>query len=71
MTLQFFLGTYLVKVPFTRYYYFVYITVRNETMEGEQIAMNKMAAKYEIQKFNESNFSLWKMRIKAVLRKDN
>ena len=33
--------------------------------------MNKMAAKYEIQKFNESNFSLWKMRIKAVLRKDN
>jgi hypothetical protein len=30
-----------------------------------------MATKYEIEKFNGSNFSLWKMRIKAVLRKDN
>ena len=30
-----------------------------------------MATKYEIEKFNGNNFSLWKMRIKAVLRKDN
>ena len=30
-----------------------------------------MAAKYEIERFNRSNFSLWKMRIKAILRKDN
>ena len=30
-----------------------------------------MAAKYEIEKFNENNFSLWKMKIKAVLRKNN
>jgi len=30
-----------------------------------------MAAKYEIERFNESNFSLWKMRIKTILRKDN
>lgn len=30
-----------------------------------------MATKYEIEKFNENNFSLWKMRIKEVLRKDN
>jgi len=30
-----------------------------------------MAAKYEIERFNGSNFSLWKMRIKAILRKDN
>ena len=30
-----------------------------------------MATKYEIEKFNGSNFSLWKMRIKAILRKDN
>jgi hypothetical protein len=30
-----------------------------------------MAAKYEIERFNGSNFSLWKMRINAILRKDN
>ena len=30
-----------------------------------------MAAKYEIKRFNGSNFSLWKMRIKTILRKDN
>jgi len=33
--------------------------------------VNKMTAKYEIERFNGSNFSLWKMRIKAILRKDN
>ena len=27
-----------------------------------------MAAKYEIERFSGSNFSLWKMRIKAILR---
>jgi len=30
-----------------------------------------MAARYEIQKFNESNFFLWKLKIKAIMRKDN
>jgi hypothetical protein len=30
-----------------------------------------MAAKYEIKRFKRSNFSLWKMRIKTILRKDN
>ncbi|KAL5841892.1 hypothetical protein ACOSQ3_012495 [Xanthoceras sorbifolium] len=30
-----------------------------------------MAAKFEIEKFNGSNFSLWKLKIKAILRKDN
>jgi hypothetical protein len=30
-----------------------------------------MTAKYEIERFNGSNFSLWKMRINAILRKDN
>lgn len=30
-----------------------------------------MAAKFEIEKFNGSNFSLWKLKIKTVLRKDN
>ncbi|KAA0067282.1 hypothetical protein E6C27_scaffold418G001030 [Cucumis melo var. makuwa] len=30
-----------------------------------------MAAKFEIEKFNETNFSLWKLKMKAVLRKDN
>ncbi|KAJ6885640.1 hypothetical protein NC651_026314 [Populus alba x Populus x berolinensis] len=33
--------------------------------------VNKMTAKYEIERFKGSNFSLWKMRIKAILRKDN
>ena len=35
------------------------------------IFINKMAAKYEIEKFNGNNFSLWKMKMKAVLRKNN
>jgi len=30
-----------------------------------------MAAKYEIEKFNRSNFSLWKLKMKAVLRKEH
>ena len=30
-----------------------------------------MAAKYEIVKFNRNNFSWWKIKIKAVLRKNN
>ncbi|GAA0166566.1 hypothetical protein LIER_21692 [Lithospermum erythrorhizon] len=30
-----------------------------------------MMAKFEIEKFNGKNFSLWKLKIKAVLRKDN
>ena len=30
-----------------------------------------MAVKYEIEKFNENNFSLWKMKMNAILRKSN
>ncbi|KAF7827077.1 Retrovirus-related Pol polyprotein from transposon TNT 1-94 [Senna tora] len=30
-----------------------------------------MAAKYEIEKFNGKKFSLWKLKMKAILRKDN
>lgn len=30
-----------------------------------------MAVKFEIEKFNKSNFSLWKLKMKAILRKDN
>ena len=30
-----------------------------------------MVTKYEIEKFKGNNFSLWRMRITAVLRKDN
>ncbi|PON41907.1 hypothetical protein PanWU01x14_285740 [Parasponia andersonii] len=30
-----------------------------------------MATKFDIEKFNRNNFSLWKMKIKAILRKDN
>ncbi|KAH9689185.1 hypothetical protein KPL70_015411 [Citrus sinensis] len=30
-----------------------------------------MAAKYEIEKFNGNNFSLWKIKMKAILRKNN
>ena len=29
-----------------------------------------MATKFEIEKFNGRNFSLWKLKIKAILRKD-
>ena len=35
------------------------------------IFINKIAAKYEIKKFNENNFSLWKMKMRAILRKNN
>ncbi|KAH9751764.1 hypothetical protein KPL71_014430 [Citrus sinensis] len=35
------------------------------------VFIDKMAAKYEIEKFNGNNFSLWKMKMKAVLRKNN
>ncbi|KAF2291279.1 hypothetical protein GH714_022225 [Hevea brasiliensis] len=38
---------------------------------GEQVSVNTMAAKYEIEKFNRSNFSLWKLKMRAILRKDN
>ena len=30
-----------------------------------------MAAKFEIEKFNGSNFMLWKKKMQAILRKDN
>lgn len=30
-----------------------------------------MAGKFEIEKFNGSNFTLWKMKMQAILRKDN
>ena len=30
-----------------------------------------MAAKFEIEKFNGRNFSLWKLKIREILRKDN
>ena len=30
-----------------------------------------MAVKYEIEKLNENNISLWKMKMKAVLRKND
>lgn len=30
-----------------------------------------MTTKFEIEKFNGSNFSLWKLKVKAILRKDN
>ena len=30
-----------------------------------------MAAKFDIEKFNGSNFSMWKIMIKTILRKNN
>ena len=30
-----------------------------------------MAMKFEIEKFNGSNFRLWKMKMKVILRKEN
>ena len=35
------------------------------------VFINKMTAKYEIEKFNGNNFSLWKMKMMAILRKNN
>ncbi|KAH9669265.1 hypothetical protein KPL70_021724 [Citrus sinensis] len=39
--------------------------------QTHDVFINKMTAKYEIEKFNGNNFSLWKMKMKAVLRKNN
>jgi len=30
-----------------------------------------MSEKYEIERFNGNNFSLWKVKMKIILRKDN
>ena len=30
-----------------------------------------MAMKFEVEKFNGSNFRLWKMKMKVILRKEN
>lgn len=32
---------------------------------------SRMTTKYEIERFNGNNFSLWKLKIKAIFRKDN
>nr|GEW03619.1 Gag-Pol polyprotein [Tanacetum cinerariifolium] len=34
------------------------------------IVIVAMAAKFEIEKFNENNFALWKLKMKAIVRKD-
>ena len=44
--------------------------LQSDPVSGKE-ASSIMATKYEIEKFKGNNFSLWKMRIKAVLRKDN
>ena len=33
--------------------------------------VNTVATKFEIEKVNGNSFSLWKLKIKAILRKDN
>ena len=35
-----------------------------------KFVLETMTAKFEIEKFNGNNLSLWKMRMKAILRKD-
>ena len=35
------------------------------------IKVKQMAVKFEIEKFNGSNFRLWKMKMKGILRKEN
>ena len=35
------------------------------------VFINKMMAKYEIEKFNRNNFSLWKMKMNVILRNNN
>lgn len=37
----------------------------------EQSVLEAMATKYDIEKFNGINFSLWKLKMKALLKKDN
>jgi hypothetical protein len=37
----------------------------------EHIMVSKMATKYKIKRFKGNNLSLWKLKIKAILRKDN
>ena len=53
----------------------VYSTIHGEKVRTssveKQILVNTMATKFEIEKSNVNNFSLWKLKIKAILRKDN
>ena len=35
------------------------------------VLINKMTAKFEIEKLNRSNFSMWKIKMWAILRKNN
>ena len=44
--------------------------LQSDSVSGKE-ASSIIATKYEIEKFKGNNFSLWKMRIKAVLSKDN
>jgi len=37
----------------------------------KQIMTSKIIVKYKIKRYKGNNFSLWKMRMKAILRKDN
>lgn len=37
----------------------------------KQFVIEAMTAKYKNEKFNRSNFSLWKLKKKAILKKDN
>ncbi|KAF2294513.1 hypothetical protein GH714_012115 [Hevea brasiliensis] len=46
-------------------------SVSFQNLKTLEVCVNTMAAKYEIEKFNGSNFSLWKLKIRAILRKDN
>ncbi|GJV43848.1 hypothetical protein Tco_1428384 [Tanacetum coccineum] len=63
-------------------YHFVREKVEEGTVDMQKIhiddnvadyltkAINSMAAKFEIEKFNRNNFSLWKLKMKAILTKD-
>ena len=44
--------------------------LQSDPVSGKE-AYSTMVTKYDIEKFNGNNFLLWKMRIKAVLRKYN
>ena len=47
-----------------------YSIVHGEIVGVSSSKIGTMATKFEVQKFNGSNFSLWKMKMKAILRKD-
>lgn len=50
-------------------YDIIYDKIVYASLAEKQTVVNIMAAKYDIEEFNENNFSLQTLKIKAILRK--